>query len=421
MYLLKDAVKTYKDALRDDIKVTAYDLDPTLNIVGQAYVRDPVQRPVSWTPFLQDGLADKLPPLSSTTHAAVVFLEVDNRIAAIVFGMGRYMLKDTSYDADFGIIAALNSIDPNGLRSTDTFLLESVGVHKRTQTNRSTNMSDFEIDTTREQVRSLTGKAKNKLLAERITGNEGAFGVNVRITFKQLVDLCRTVVKASKAKDYKQNFPRFDNLRCVGDKQKIVQLENTLVTKLQTSRTQGIYLSPPEVLDYDDFSGFSFREKGPLFDELTVQQYIESRSQLESLDISALKRHRVYFRKQTADEPLARWSVFKCLICEFLEGKNSFMLMGGEWYKVANTFAQQVRNEINKIPEVNLGLPNMGAFKTETDYLKLVEKAGGGLIVLDQKRTYCEGSSHFLVGDFQIFGSMQERIFSLRYSSSRRP
>ncbi len=31
------------------------------------------------------------------------------------------------------------------------------------------------------------------------------------------------------------------------------------------------------------------------------------------------------------------------------------------------------------------------------------------------------GSSHFLVGDFQIFGSMQERIFSLRYSSSRRP
>ncbi len=32
-----------------------------------------------------------------------------------------------------------------------------------------------------------------------------------------------------------------------------------------------------------------------------------------------------------------------------------------------------------------------------------------------------KGSSHFLVGDFQIFGSMQERIFSLRYSSSRRP
>ncbi len=34
---------------------------------------------------------------------------------------------------------------------------------------------------------------------------------------------------------------------------------------------------------------------------------------------------------------------------------------------------------------------------------------------------YKKGSSHFLVGDFQIFGSMQERIFSLRYSSSRRP
>lgn len=396
MYLLKKSIKKYADALRDDITVTPYLLAPDLGATGQAYVRQPIQKELTWVRFLESGLSKKLPKLVSTAHAAVVFLEVDDRIVAMVFGMGRYMLKDTSYEADFGIVAALNSVDPNGLRSADTFQFESVAVHKRTQTSKTTTLADFEIDTTREHVRSLTGKAKNKLLAERVTGNEGAFGANVRITFKELVEMGRKVGKAYESKDYKKAFPRFDNLKRVADKQKIADLEAKLIEKLRDEDTDGIHISPPEPLDYDDFSGFSLTEKGDILDELTVEAYLESRDDLSKLDMDALKRHRIFLRKETADVPLGRWSVFKSLICEFPEGKDVFVLMNGEWYRIAKTFSQQVRNAIKKIAEVDVGLPPLGNCKTETEYLAAVGKAGGGLIVMDQKRAYCEDAGHYI-------------------------
>jgi uncharacterized protein (TIGR04141 family) len=396
LYLLKKTVKKYEEALRDDVPVTAHALSPILGITGKAYIRKVINKELRWMKFLQEGLAKKLPPMESTAHAAVVFLEVDTRFIALVFGMGRYLLKDTSYEADFGIIAALNSVDPKGLRSTDTFQFEAVAVHKRTQTSRTTSLTDFEIDTTREQVRSVTGKAKSTLLAERVTGTEGAFGANVRVTFKDLVEMCRKVVTAFQAKDYKKAFPRFDNLRRVSDKQKLLDLEAKLIQKLTTGKTDGVYLSAPEPIEYDDFTGFSYTEKGDIYDELTLSDYLGSRKDLSTLDLDAIKRHRVFLRKETAEEPLARWSVFKCLICEFPDGKDIFVLMNGEWYQIAKTFAQQVRDSVATIKEVDVGLPSLGTCKTETEYLASIGSTSGGLIVLDQKRAYCEDAGTYI-------------------------
>jgi uncharacterized protein (TIGR04141 family) len=387
---MKKSVQKYEDALRSDISVTEYGLAPGLGISGRAFVRQAGSKELRWVGFLQGGLAKKLPPIESTAHAAVVFLDVGQRIAALVFGMGRYMLRDTSYEADFGIIAALNSVDPKGLRSADTFQFEAVAVHKRTQTSRTTSLTDFEIDTTKEQMRSVTGKAKGVLLAERVTGTEGAFGANVRLTFKDLVEMCGKVVAAFQAKDYKKSFPRFDNVRRVVDKQRIIDLEAKLIGKLTTRNTDEIYLSPPEPVDYDDFAGFSFTGKGDIHDELRIDDYLDSRDDPSDLDLEAIKRHRVFLRKETVDEPLARWSVFKCLVCEFPDGKDIFILMSGEWYRIAKTFAQQVRGRIAAIKEVDLGLPSLGTCKTEPEYLAQVAKGGAGMIVLDRKLAFCE-------------------------------
>lgn len=396
MYLVKNSIIKFEDALRDDISVTPFALATGLGVTGRAYIRNSPAKELRWIRFLQEGLADKLPAMASIAHAAVVFLNVDHRIIVLAFGMGRYLLKDTSYEADFGIVAALNAVDPNGLRSTDTFQFDAVAVHKRTQTSRTTTLSDFEIDTTREQVRSVTGIAKSKLLAERVTGTEGAFGANLRITFKELVETSRKVVAAYQAKDYKKSFPRFDNLRRVSDKLKIASLEVKLVQKLQRQRTEGIHLSPPEPLEYDDFSGFSFSEKGEIHDELTIEGYLETRRDVSALDLNAIKHHRVFLRKETSEEPLARWSVFKCLICELPEGNEVYVLMSGEWYRIAKTFAQQVRDAIGNIPEVSAGLPPRGTCRTEPEYLETVRTTGGGLIVLDQKRAYCEDAGTYI-------------------------
>jgi uncharacterized protein (TIGR04141 family) len=103
MYLLKKSAKRYADALRDDVEYENYPLDAHLEFSGEAFLRRSKARKLPWAKFLQDGIAGKLPAITSTAHAAVVILEIDKRMVAVVFGMGRYMLKDTCYEADFGI------------------------------------------------------------------------------------------------------------------------------------------------------------------------------------------------------------------------------------------------------------------------------------------------------------------------------
>jgi uncharacterized protein (TIGR04141 family) len=396
IYLLKESVTNYEDALREGVDVIPHALEPDLRLSGIAYVRRASAREPRWVKFLQSGLAKRLPRIQSTAHAAVVFLQIDGRIVALVFGMGRYLLKDTCYEADFGIIAALNSVDPNGLRSADTFQFEAVALHKKTQTSRSTSLAEFEIDTSREQFRSLTGKAGHTLNAARVTGSEGAFGANVRVTFRDLVDVCRKVVKASRAPNYKTAFPRFDNLRRVADSQKLQDLNAQLVAKLITGATTGIHLSPPELVDYEDFEGFSFTPRGTIHEDLLIEDYLRSLKDKNTLSLQMIKNNRVFLRKETIDEPLTRWSLFKCLICEIPDGHDIFLLMNGEWYKIARTFVRQVSDAVACIPEVDVGLPPLGECKTETEYLKSISSSGTGLIVLDQQRAYCEDALTYI-------------------------
>ncbi len=396
LYLIKDSIQRFEDALRPHANCVEFELDPVLGVDGKAFVRQIKSSELRWVRFLQSGLKDQLPDMKSSAHAAVVFLKVDKRILALVFGMGRYLLKDTSYEADFGIVAALNSVDPKGLRSADTYQFEAVAVHKKTQTSRTTTLSDFEIDTTREQIRSVTGKAKNSLLAARITGNEGAFGANLRVEFRDLADTCRKILINSQSNDYKNAFPHFDNLRRISDPQKVQSLESDLISKLITKNTTGIHMSPPEAIDYDDFSGFAFKNKDEVLDELRIEDYLDSLKDHSKLDLKTLKYHRVFLMKESVEEPLSRWSVFKSLICEFPDGNDICILMNGEWYQIANSFAQQVRDTVAAIKQVDVGLPSLGPCKTETDYLALIRNAGGPLIVLDQKRAYCENTGSYI-------------------------
>jgi uncharacterized protein (TIGR04141 family) len=392
MYLLRTSVKQYKDALRHQQDYQEFALRSGLGFSGRLFLRKPETRHTPWIKFLQEGITTKLPDLTSTPHAAVLCLKIDGRICALVFGMGRYMLKDTEYEADFGIVSALNTVDPQGLLSADTFQFKGVAVHKRTQASRTSPLAALEIDSMQEHFRAITGKAKTNSLAERVTGTEGGFGCNVRVSFKELLNHCREVLKAYKSKVHKTAFPQFEKFRQVIDKAKVADLEKKLLHKLNAHRTTGIHLAPPEPIEYDDFVGFSFTPRGESVDELAISDYLTYVGPSPSLTIDDLKRHRIHLRKETKKEPLDKWSVFKSLIVEITEGQCVYVLMSGAWYCVAKSFVGQVRTYVAGIPEVDLGLPGANGAKTEPAYLAVVEKAGNGLIVLDRKLARCEDS-----------------------------
>lgn len=392
LYLIKKTITKYADALRDDVTLDSYDLKHGLGLTGKFYLRPAHPLPVDWYDFVQSGIRQTLPHITSTPNAAVLFLTIDGRILALVFGTGRYLLKDTAYEADFGLLSTLNVVDPGTLRSIDVHSFQDMVVQKRVQTSRSTNLAAFEVDVTRERFRAVTGSAKDTALGGRVSGSEGGFGVAVAVEFKDLEEQCKKYMNAYSSKVYQAAFPRTDDLNVVNDPALEMQLDATVVSRLRKKQTADIYLSPPELIDFNDFSGFSFSEKGAIADELLIDSYLVSRSDLSSLDLDALKRHRVFLRLEAHPEPLAKWSIYRSLICEIKKGKNVYVLSNGQWHRVSAAFADRVSDYLNTIHNSTLALPSPTANIKEADYLAEASASSPDLALMDQKFVWCDNA-----------------------------
>lgn len=392
LYLIKKSVKTFKEALRDNLKLQSFDLKPSLGLVGKFYLRPAAPVPVDWFDFVQSGVATPLPAITTTPNAAVLFLEVEKRHVALVFGTGRYLIKDTCYESDFGLLSTLNVVDPETLRSLDVFSFQEMVVQKRVQTSRSTNLSAFAVDVSRERFQAVTGLAKDTDLGGRVTGKEGGFGVSASVEFPDLAEQCKKFIKAYASKRYQASFPRTDDFNAVTDAATLKDLNGTLVKRLATNKLSGIHLSPPELIEYEEFDGFSFTPKGDIKDELLIEDYIAAQSDPSKLTIDDVKRHRVFARLQTDPEPLSKWTVFRCLVCEIKKGKNVFVLWGGRWCRVAAAFADRVLDYVKTIEDCTLPLPSPSTNILEGDWLNEAVASSSDIALMDQKFVWCDNA-----------------------------
>ena len=390
LYLIKKSVKKYEEALRDDVPLESYSLKPTLLFTGKLFLRKSITQPVDWRDFLQTGIKQSLPPMETTPNAAVLFLDIGKRMMALVFGTGRYLLRDTCYEADFGIVSTLNTIDPKTLRSIDVHSFEEMVMHKRVQLSRRARLDAFEVDVQRERFRSLTGMAKDNELAGRVCGTEGGFGVSARLDFAALAEKCKEYLKAYQSDTYRKDFPSYDDFNVVADGQLLDELDATLVDRLRNQKTKDIHLAPPEPIDPEEFSGFSLTAKGDLRDELSIEEYLSTRNDPTALDLDALKRHQVFVRLEGVDIPVAKWSVYRCIICEIRKGKKLFVLWNGRWVQLSTQFAQRVRDYVSKIPESKVDLPSPTKIIREPDYIKHVAQTKPEFALVDRKQAWCE-------------------------------
>ena len=79
------------------------------------FVRLGKSKPPWWKEYF--GVNEDLWQQSSS---AAAFVPVDDRIFALAFGTGHYLIKPEAFDHDFGTRVVLNAVDPKKLKSTDT-------------------------------------------------------------------------------------------------------------------------------------------------------------------------------------------------------------------------------------------------------------------------------------------------------------
>src|SRR6187402_374079 len=228
------------------------------------FVRTPIRtRSPEWIGFLRSGLVDpaSLDDLKVASASALLVICVAGRQFALTFGHGRHMLNPRAVEERFGIRATLNSIDPQSIASIDKQAFDGMPSLSRIQTSRAATIDDYAMDVESELLRAIVGRAKkehSEVLGKMIAGMD-ALKIHAPVEVGSLPKLLEYVLDRSESSDYKTRsdgdqsapFDWVDNLFEIRDKDRSEQLLSTVWTRLNGGDFENVWLSIPEILDWD--------------------------------------------------------------------------------------------------------------------------------------------------------------------------
>jgi uncharacterized protein (TIGR04141 family) len=384
VFLLKDDITQSKHALKDPDSLTLRKLRDDLPFKGRFYFQPQQDRPPAWLSLARAGLAEPI-NLTNQSTAAVLFLSSAGRRFALTFGYGRNLLKPESFERNFGLKVALNTVDPKNLKSMDSRKFEDLTVATRRQASRGSELSAFGLDVTQDVLRAVTGKPRNADFARQVTGAD-ALVIAVEAEFAELAAVCKKTLEAYGRDDYKEHFGFIDHMQPVVDPSLKTRLEAELLRALHAGESERMHLSPPEPINWEEVDGFVYPRQGDdnVQADLDIDEYLATLDDVEQIAIADLKRQRISVRFSGSGQAHPQWSVHDSIVFETDIGDHVYVLSAGGWYEVAKTFAKRVSKRLKSICASSLSLPDAGAGEKEGEYNERVANTGN-YALMDQQ------------------------------------
>src|SRR5574338_49367 len=324
--------------------------------------------------------------LRTASLAAVILVKRPDTLYAVVFGYGRSLLEDSAIESRFGLRAALNAVEPSQLRLIDHKRLEAISRHTREQLSRDASLDHFGLDINRDLLRAVTGVPASKTLGSRISGADQLTFV-ADVPFDQLAQAIDTYADLANQVTYKTAFPWVDAYHDVRDPSLISKLEKQLCDDL-VAGTSTFWLSPPEIIDWDNLGGFRYRDskKAQDHDELTLDQYFLECGDAQGLANGLrLRSDRVWLRQKDQETARRSWPTLKCLVGELIFDKRRFVLSEGTWYEINTSFLKELEGFIKDVPTSAVDLPDYADASEEAYNKRAWARNKSQLALLDQR------------------------------------
>jgi uncharacterized protein (TIGR04141 family) len=354
-------------------------------LLGILYVRPSFPKMPVWASYFA-GAADLSElPIEVAASGALLLLGHEDRLYALVFGLGRYMLYDDVAEPRFGLRVVLNSIDHRRIRSVDHKRLEAVSRHTREQLSRESGMEHFGLDVERDLLRAVTGTPLDEQLGKRLTGADG-LTVSAPAPIHELRRLLRQYAELAGRDAYRQHFSWVDNIAEVSDGSLQDTLNDQLLTCIKGGQTDRIWLAPPEILDWSDFGGFRYRsaQSASLYQHLELEDYLRDTRPVDEISPTSLRKDRVRYVSSSHGGEKS-WSLFRCVVAELELRDRTYVLSDGKWYAVDRDFLAEVDHAVSEVPVLSTRLPPYQD-KSELAYnSRVADSSNNDLFLMDRK------------------------------------
>ena len=386
VYLLKPTVTSAVDALREDVgelREHAVDAGET---TGTLFVQEGEEGPPDWARFLAEVTE---PELRDRTRSlkAILILEAAGRWFAVAFGNARHLLRQDAYERDFGLLCALNGVNPERLRGAEARTFDDHVLHTLRQVSRLSSLESLELNTDRELVVSLAGQLEDDELGKKVDGHDAA-RLTAELDPSQLSAKCAELLRISELTDYRDHFPFFDTIKRVRDPEEISRLNGKAFTALGQRSFKGFDLFPPQIVS-DEIVNFKVTpvarglttvvepEPSLLRYPLRVPRSpVDAESELKRFHLSGL---------DASGEVVDKWSFLECLHWETTDGGAVCVLDAGQWYRIEPSLSEDVEAFAQSLRSSGIQWPSAAVKQREEHYNMVAAKSSSGLALMDQR------------------------------------
>ena len=359
VYLLKDTIKDYKEALRSDVTKT-YKLKSSVNNKGVVVVKSlPNEDGPNWQNLVSQTIDGDFERLTSKSNSAIIFIETSGRIFAFAFGYGNSLLDPSTIEDRFGLIVTINRVNADQLKSVDIKNYESTQFQVRKQAAGITGLDTFGLDIRRDILSAVAGIPSNNKIGFLLAGRD-SLSILTDKNVNQLKELCKELLTAYNEDKYKERFGWIDQLKLVKDKITKDELNQSLVDDINSINIDNIELTQPEIFDPLRISGYKYHYStdGDLELVLDIESYLSNLPKEEKpLTVEYLKGHHISYYYEDDTTASGNWTIFKCLACQKEYKGTTYVLNAGDWFEISDDLVKDVDGYVKTIGKSNLPFP----------------------------------------------------------------
>ena len=172
IFLIKDNIFEFNDCMKSPDNLSSSKLKAILGMEGIIYYCDSKKKLPRWKSYLDQWATETIDISDNASNKAIMLVKVKNRIMAVVFGYGRSFLKEECIERNFGFKVALNTINPNKMRSVNAATIEDMVVTTQRQASYRTSQDEFGLNVTDDIMKGITGEPFDEEYGNHISGKD---------------------------------------------------------------------------------------------------------------------------------------------------------------------------------------------------------------------------------------------------------
>ncbi len=350
----------------------------------------------------------------------LLVFETQNRVFCYTFGNARHLLDQLSIERYFGLKVALSLTDPELIKSIDKTNIDKLPLRSRAQSSKYVSISEFEFKFDWEILKSITGVVEKEGTEdyELVSGSDSV-SLYTDFTLNAIEKLSGRLLSAYNDESYKVNFPWIDYIVPVRDRKLVEQLDENIVDHINAKDYEDVWASPPEIIEYGNFSGFCYRKRSGINSQvispdLDLESCLRAKKMEGKCELGWLKSTQVFIYSSD-NQVLSSWPLYLCLNGELMIDGKLHLLSEGSWYQIDAGFCDQIEKYFREFPPASIRLPNYRGM-LEGVYLSEVSKEKN-LHLMDRKLVKAKGASSSI--EFcDLITSENDMIHVKKYSSS---